>query len=59
MTEALHRRAMDRLRRADRRELSLVDCSSFLLMEDEAIRDVFALDRDFAATGFRLIPAVA
>ena len=56
ITEGLHRRAADRLRRADRRELSLVDCSSFLVMEDEAIRDAFAVDRDFATAGFRLLP---
>jgi predicted nucleic acid-binding protein len=57
ITEDLHRRAMARLRRTDRRELSLVDCSSFLLMEAEAIRDAFALDLDFSAAGFRLVPA--
>ena len=53
----MHHRAMARLRRADRREVSLVDCSSFILMEAEAIRDAFALDEDFAAAGFRLLPA--
>ena len=56
ITEPLHRRAMDRLIRADRRGLSLVDCTSFEVMEAEAITEAFALDRDFAAAGFRLVP---
>lgn len=56
MTERLHRRAMMRLRRMDRRGVSLVDCSSFELMDSEGIHDVFALDENFAAAGFRLLP---
>ncbi|HEX9690745.1 MAG TPA: PIN domain-containing protein [Gemmatimonadales bacterium] len=57
ITEPIHRRAMTRLRRTDRREVSLVDCSSFLVMEAETIQEAFALDDDFAAAGFRLLPA--
>ncbi len=57
ITESTHRRAMRRLRRLDRRGVSLVDCSSFEVMEAEAIRDALALDEDFAAEGFRLLPA--
>ncbi len=56
VTEPLHRRAVDRLVRADRRGLSLVDCTSFEVMEQESIHEAFALDGDFAAEGFRLIP---
>lgn len=56
ITEPLHRRAMDRLIRDDRRGVSLVDCTSFEVMEAEAITEAFALDRDFAAAGFRLVP---
>ena len=56
ITEPLHRRAMDRLIRADRRGVSLVDCTSFEVMEGEGIAEAFALDRDFAAAGFRLVP---
>jgi predicted nucleic acid-binding protein len=56
ITEPLHRRAMDRLIRADRRGVSLVDCTSFEVMEAEGIAEAFALDRDFAAAGFRLVP---
>lgn len=32
---------------------SLVDCSSFLLMEELKIRDALAHDRDFWSAGFR------
>lgn len=58
ITEPLHRRAMDRLIRADRRGVSLVDCTSFEVMEAEAITEAFALDRGFAAAGFRLVPGL-
>lgn len=55
--EALHRLALRRLRRTDRRDLSLVDCSSFELMGREGLGEALALDDDFAAEGFRLLPA--
>jgi predicted nucleic acid-binding protein len=59
VAEALHHRALARLRRTDRREVSLVDCASFVLMEAEGIREAFALDDDFAAAGFRVLPRPA
>ncbi len=54
--ESLHRRALERLLRTDRKKLSLVDCTSFVVMEDEGIGEALALDRDFASEGFGLIP---
>lgn len=57
VTEPLHRRAAARLRRLDRREVSLVDCVSFEVMDADAIKDAFALDDDFVSAGFRLIPS--
>lgn len=51
-----HRRGVDLLRRVDRRDLSLVDCVSFVVMQSEGIREALALDDDFAAQGFRLVP---
>lgn len=56
VTEAMHRRAMDRLIRVDRRGVSLVDCVSFGVMEAEGIVEALALDDDFADAGFRLTP---
>jgi predicted nucleic acid-binding protein len=55
--EALHRLALERLFMRDSRHLSLVDCTSFLLMEAEGIHEVFALDRDFEDEGFRVLPS--
>jgi predicted nucleic acid-binding protein len=52
----LHRRALERLFRMDRRHVSLVDAVSFTVMEAEGVRDVLGLDADFATEGFRLIP---
>ena len=54
--ESLHRRALERLLRTDRKKLSLVDCTSFVVMEDEGIGEALALDRGFASEGFGLIP---
>ena len=56
--ESLHRRAVERLLRTDRKKLSLVDCTSFVVMEDEGINDAFALDHDFTSEGFNLIPGL-
>lgn len=41
-----------------RRGVSLVDCTSFLVMRRHGIRTAFAFDADFAAQGFEVIPAV-
>ncbi|MBA3344944.1 MAG: PIN domain-containing protein [Gemmatimonadales bacterium] len=54
--EDLHRRALARLFRMNRRHVSLVDAVSFTVMEAEGVTDVLALDADFTAEGFRLIP---
>lgn len=54
---ALHRRAVDRLIRSDRRPLSLVDCSSFTLMDAAGIAEALALDRAFESEGYRVLPA--
>jgi predicted nucleic acid-binding protein len=50
----LHRRAASALLAADRRGVSLVDWTSFLVMRDRAIEVAFAFDEDFAAQGFEL-----
>ena len=57
--ETLHRRALARLIREDRRELSLVDYVSFEFMRAEGLRDALALDADFAVAGYRLLPGVS
>lgn len=52
-----HRRALDAVRAAGRRDLSLVDCSSFRVMRRANIRTVFTFDRHFAEQGFDVVPA--
>jgi predicted nucleic acid-binding protein len=52
----LHRTAVQRLFRANLRQVSLVDCSSFELMDAHGIRDAFALDDDFPRQGYRVLP---
>ena len=54
--EDLHRQAVERLLQSDRRHLSLVDWVSFTVMDGEGIREAFALDADFEAQGYRLVP---
>lgn len=55
--EALHHRALERLLRSDRRQLSLVDCASFVVMDGDGIDSALALDADFRAEGYRVLPA--
>jgi predicted nucleic acid-binding protein len=56
--EALHRAAEASLLAAGRREVSLVDWTSFELMRRLSVAAAFAFDDDFAAQGFGLMPDV-
>ena len=56
VSSELHRRAVERLFRTDKRKVSLVDVVSFVVMDAEGLTDVMGLDPDFAAEGFRLLP---
>lgn len=55
----LHAQAVQAMLVAGRKELSLVDCSSFTVMRKAGIGTVFAFDRHFAEQGFTCIPAVS
>jgi len=57
ISEAVHRRAQEHMLRSDRRGLSLVDCTSFEVMEREGLVEALALDADFAEAGFRVLPS--
>jgi len=54
--EELYRRGTDRLWREDRRQLSLVDCTSMELMTLKGITAAFATDSHFEEAGFDLLP---
>ena len=50
-----HERAVYRLGQRRRRNLSLVDCVSFVLMETYGSTTAFAYDSDFQSEGFELV----
>jgi predicted nucleic acid-binding protein len=54
VTSALHERALAAMLGADRRDISLVDWTSFELMRREAVDQAFAFDSDFTDQGFTL-----
>ena len=54
--EAANQEAISALLVANRKDLSLVDCSSFITMRRLGLRVAFAFDRHFAEQGFGLTP---
>lgn len=50
------RAAIQMLRTANRRRLSLVDCTSFRVMRRLGVTEVFTFDRHFGEQGFRVLP---
>ena len=50
-----HERAVQALLVADRRRLSLVDCTSFEVMRRVEARDCLAFDQHFAEQGFAVV----
>jgi len=55
--ELIHKQAMSALLAANRRDLSLVDCTSFEIMRQFGIGQAFTFDPHFREQGFNLIPA--
>ena len=51
-----HQRGVSALLAANRRSLSLVDCTSFAIMRQTDMQQVFAFDPHFAELGFEVIP---
>jgi predicted nucleic acid-binding protein len=56
VSRGLHRRAVARLLRDDRRRVSLVDCASFEFMKAKGLTRALTLDRHFAEAGFEVVP---
>ena len=57
LSQRITDRATERWLAADRRQLSLVDVTSFVVMEELGITLALALDDDFAQQGFEVAPA--
>lgn len=55
VTEAEHRAGVAALLTAGRRQLSLVDCVSFVIMRQFKIKSAFAFDSDFDDQGFETL----
>ncbi|HUF51113.1 MAG TPA: PIN domain-containing protein [Longimicrobiales bacterium] len=56
VTTAAHDAALQAVLSAGRRDLSLVDCTSFAVMRQNGVDEVFAFDRHFVEQGFRVLP---
>lgn len=54
--EALHAQATSALLAANRRSLSLVDCTSFELMRQAHLETAFTFDEHFRQQGFATLP---
>ena len=54
--EAIHKQGMSALLAANRRDLSLVDCTSFEMMRHRGLDRAFTFDRHFNEQGFEVIP---
>lgn len=57
VNELIHKQAMSALLVANRRALSLVDCTSFEIMRQFGMDKAFTFDPHFSEQGFELIPA--
>jgi predicted nucleic acid-binding protein len=56
MDESEHNSALQQVFSANRRQLSLVDCSSFETMKRLGVQKAFTFDTHFAEYGFDVIP---
>jgi uncharacterized protein len=54
--QLLHAQGLGALLAANRRDLSLVDCTSFELMRQKGIKRVFTFDPHFREQGFEVLP---
>ena len=59
VTSEQHDAGLSAVLAANRRDLSLVDCVSFVVMRELGLTTAFTLDPHFAEQGFDIIPAAA
>jgi len=57
VSEEMHQKGMQLLFVSDQRQLSLVDCVSFVVMAELGITTAFTFDQHFAQAGFTVVPA--
>jgi predicted nucleic acid-binding protein len=55
---AIHKQGMSALLAANRRDLSLVDCTSFEILRQTGSDQVFTFDTHFIEQGFKVIPEI-
>jgi predicted nucleic acid-binding protein len=55
VTREMHEKAVAAVTAANRRDLSLVDCASFVLMRELSITRAFTLDEHFSEQGFEVV----
>ena len=56
--ETIHNRGMSALLAANRRDLSLVDCTSFEILRQTDQDEIFTFDPHFRQLGFKVIPEI-
>ena len=54
--ETIHKQGMSALLVANRRDLSLVDCTSFEIMRQMGLETAFTFDPHFREQGFKVLP---
>ena len=54
--ESIHKQGMSILLAANRRDLSLVDCTSFTIIRQLGLDEVITYDPHFSEQGFKVIP---
>ena len=57
--ETIHQQGMSALLAANRRDLSLVDCTSFEIMRKLGLDTVFTFDPHFREQGFKVLPEMS
>ena len=56
ITQIIHESSVELWKNLGRRNLSLVDCSSFILMGQTQCSEAFSMDRHFTDQGYTLLP---
>ena len=56
ITQIIHESSLELWKNLGRRNLSFVDCSSFILMGQTQCSEAFSMDRHFADQGYTLLP---